>query len=217
MIRFGMIYRTCRMLAQAGGGNQFRGSGADGRPGAGRERGRSPHTKSTHVNDVCVGSRPGVVCQVEARMIGIFVNHDWIGSPEPIRDVRKVLGSHAKVRSPEPEPIGAAAFQTEHMARSEAQRKASVFPRTIHVIASIVTTHIVPHPLAIGMHMRNFRMPLKIAEIALLTAPLFGSPLLHRRLLLHRSLPLFGSALLLLYGSLPLLRSPLLRSCLPSR
>ena len=159
---------------------------------------------------MCVGSRPGVVSQIEARMIRIFVDYDRIGIPEPIGDIRKILGSNAKVRAPEPKSIRTAAFETEDMARSEAQCKASVFPRAIHVIASIVTAPIVTHPLAVIMNVWNLWMPLEIAEIALIAAPLVSAPLLSGalirltlvgstlfwRALLDRGLPLFGPPLL---------------------
>jgi hypothetical protein len=100
-----------------------------------------------------------------------------------------------------------------------------MFEGTIHVIASIIATIIVPHPFAVGMHVRDLWMPLKIAEIALIAAPLIAAPLIAApllsialiRLTLVRS-TLFWRALLdgslLLNGSLPLLGSPLLWSCL---
>jgi hypothetical protein len=66
----------------------------------------------------------------------------------------------------------------------------------IQMVAPIISARIVPDPLAVGVHVRSFRMPLNIAETALVTAPLFWSALLH--------------------WSLPLLRSALLRSSLSS-
>ena len=165
-----------------------------------------------HVNDVRVGPCPGVVSQIEARMVRIFVDYDRIRIPEPIRDVGKVLGSNAKVGASEPESVRATAFEAEDMTGSESQCKASMLPRTIHVIASIVTTHIVTNPLAVIMHVRGLWMSLEIAEIALVASPLFSSPLFSAPLF---RLALFGGALL--HGSLPLLRSPLLGSSLPGR
>jgi hypothetical protein len=137
-------------------------------------------------------------------MVRILVDHNRIRIPEPIGDVRKIFGRDAKVCAPEPESVGTSAFQTEHVTWSKAQGKASVFERTIYVVASIIATIIVPHPFAIGMHVRSLRMPLKIAETALLTA----STLLPAAALLRSAL--HGS--LLLHRGWPLLRSPLLRS-----
>jgi hypothetical protein len=94
------------------------------------------------------------------------------------------------------------------MARSEAQGKASMFPGTIHVIASIVTTRIVTDPFAIAVHVRDLWMSLEISKIPLVASPLIAAPLIR--------LALFGGALLL-HGSLPLFGSPLLRSSLPGR
>ena len=109
------------------------------------------------------------------------------------------------------------------MTGSKAQCKASMLPGTIQVVTCIITTHVVPDPLAVTMHVRRFRMALLIAKITLASAALVGSlPLLlgslalfRSPLLLHGSLPLLWSPLLL-RGSLPLLWSPLLRG-LPSR
>jgi hypothetical protein len=70
----------------------------------------------------------------------------------------------------------------------------------IQMVAPIVATHVVSDPLAAGMNVRSFRMPLKIAKTALIS-----SALLHGSLLLDRGLPLLD-------WGLPLLRNPLLRS-----
>ena len=98
-----------------------------------------------------------------------------------------------------------------------------MLPGAFQVVTCIITTHVVPDPLAVTMHVRRFRMALLIAKITLASAALVGSlPLLlgslalfRSPLLLHGSLPLLWSPLLL-HGSLPLLWSPLLRG-LPSR
>jgi len=143
-------------------------------------------------------------------MIGILVDNDRIRVPKPVRDVGKILWSYAEIGSPEPESIRTTAFEAEDMTGSKAQCKASMLPGTIQVVACIITTHVVPDPLAVTMHVRRFRMALLIAKITLASAALVGSlPLLLGSLALFRS-PL------LLHGSLPLLWSPLLRS-LPSR
>ena len=66
------------------------------------------------------------------------------------------------------------------------------------MVASIVTTPIVTHPLAVVMDVRDLWMPLEIAEIALIAATLIAAPLLSIaliRLTLVRS-TLFWRALL---------------------
>jgi hypothetical protein len=166
---------------------------------------------------VRVGTCPGVVGQVETRVIRILVDHDRIGIPNPIGDERKIVWKNAKVGAPEPESIRAAAFKAEDMTRSEAQREAPVFPGTVHVIASIITTRVVTNPLAAIMHVRGLGMSLEIAEIALITSPLISAPLSAGalvRLALVRS-TLFWRPLL--DGRLPLFWSALLRGCLLSR
>jgi hypothetical protein len=96
------------------------------------------------------------------------------------------------------------------MTRSEAQCEASMFPRTIDVVACIIATLVVSDPLAVAVHVGHIRMSLLIAKITLASGALFGGALL------FGSLPLFRSPLLL-DGSLALLGGPLLRSSLPGR
>ena len=141
---------------------------------------------------VCSG--PGIVRQVEAGVIRILIDNDRISIPNPIRDIGEVVRENAKVGAPEPESAGAAAFETEDMTGSEAQREVSVLPGMIYVIVPIVTSHIVTNPLTVAMHVRGVRMSLEIAEIALISAPLSARALL--RLALVRG-TLFWSALLL--------------------
>lgn len=157
-------------------------------------------------------------------MIRILIDHDRISIPNPIRDVGKIFRSNAKVSALEPESIRTTAFEAEDVTGPEAQCKASVFPGSIQVVACIVTTHIVPDPLAVVMNVGHIWMSLLIAKITLASGTLVGSlPLLlgslalfRSPLLLYWSLALFGSPLLL-HRSLPLLGSPLLRSLPGSR
>jgi Ca2+/H+ antiporter len=89
-----------------------------------------------------------------------------------------------------------------------------MFEGTIYMIPSIVTAPIVTHPLAVIMNVWNLWMPLEIAEIALIAAPLVSAPLLSGALI---RLTLVGSTLFwraLLDGSLPLFGPSLLWSSL---
>ena len=158
-----------------------------------------------HVNYVRVNASPGVVGQVEAQIVRILIDHDRIGIPEPVSHVRVVLGRDAKVRTSEPEAGWTAALQPKHMTRPEPQRKASMFPWMVQMIAPLVAAHIVTHPLPIAVHMGRIGMSLLVAKIRLAPGALDGS------------LPLFGWPLLLDGSllSLPLFRSPLWRSRLP--
>jgi len=79
-----------------------------------------PNVVSLKVNDVRVGPCPGIIGQIVTRVIRIFVNHDRVRSPKPIGDVGIVFGSDAKIRTPEPKPIGATAFEAENVRGAEA-------------------------------------------------------------------------------------------------
>ncbi len=146
-----------------------------------------------------VNPGPGVVGEIEARIVRIFIDHDRIGIPEPVSYVGVVVGRDAKVSASEPEAGWTAALEPKYMARTETQRKASMFPGMVQMVAPLVADHIVAHPLAIVVHVGRIGMSLLVAKIWLApgalirSLPLFGWPLLLDGSLL--GLPLFGSPL----------------------
>lgn len=124
--------------------------------------------------DVHVSAEPGVVGQIPAGVVGVFVNDDWIRVPEPVADVVDVAGEDAEVPAVEPEAVRPAAAQMIHMASSETPGKASVLPRVLDAKARVIATG-VPDPAVIsGIHVRSIGMAWCVTEIALL----WGSALL---------------------------------------
>ena len=143
-----------------------------------------------------VRPEPGIVGQVETRVIRILVDHDRVRIPNPIRDVRIIVRRNAEVDAIEPEPVRTAALEAKNMTRPETQGEPSVLPGVIEVIVCIIATLVVANPLAVGMHMRCVRVPFIITEIALLRRRLLSGALFRSALRGSGSLPLFGGPLL---------------------
>ena len=136
-------------------------------------------------------------------MIRVVINHDLIGIPEPVGDIRIIVREDAKVETSEPEAVRTSAFETKNMARPEATREPAVFPGMIQVKAGVIAARVVAHPLTVGMHVWSVWMAFDIAVIALVGAVLLLTPallfhlaLLRRPLLILRLLPMrwFGVA-----------------------
>ena len=59
--------------------------------------------------DVDVGAEPGVVGEVPAGVVRIFVDDDLVGVPKPAVNIAKVVRSYAEVEASKPEAGWAAA------------------------------------------------------------------------------------------------------------
>ena len=115
-----------------------------------------------------VSAEPGVIGQVPARMVGVFVDDDGIGVPGPVATIANVSRRDAEIEAVEPEAGRAASGKVEDMPRAEAASEAPVLPGTIEMIARVIGTGIVPNPFAIGVDVRGIRVSGAIAEIPLL-------------------------------------------------
>ena len=116
--------------------------------------------------DVC--AEPGVIGQVPAVVVRIFVDNDGITVPIPIANVAVVVGGDAEEEAAEPETLAISAAQIVRMTAAEAAGKAAVFPGMVHVIVGIIATGIVADPLVVAMDVRGFRMIGLITEGAML-------------------------------------------------
>ncbi len=92
----------------------------------------------TEIQHVHVRPRSGVVCQVIARVIRIVVQHDVVGVPEPVADVRVVSRRDAEEEAVEAESLWSAAGEAIDAGRADRAREVTVLPRTIEVIAGVV-------------------------------------------------------------------------------
>lgn len=118
-----------------------------------------------HVN-VC--TEPGVVGEIPTHVIGIFVNHDWVGVPEPVIAVANVVGGNAKIEAVEPEAIRAASGQPPNMVAAKAASEVSVLPGMIEMIVNIVRAGVMPNPLVVGMDVGSLRMSFFVREAGVL-------------------------------------------------
>jgi hypothetical protein len=119
-------------------------------------------------------------------MVGIVVNYNLIGIPEPVGAIVVVWRCNAEEKAIEPEAFATASRKVEHMALADAAGKASMFKRVIEVIARVVFTGIVSDPLIICVNVGSFGVSL------------FVRKLLRRALRLSRLLGLLGPLGLLL-------------------
>ena len=144
-----------------------------------------------HHVSVCAESR--VVGQIPARVVGIFVDHDRIIVPVPIRGVIIIVRRYAEEPVVEPKAIAVSSAKTILVAAAEASREATVFPRMIHVIVFVTPAGIVADPRVIVMNVRRFWMFGAIAErtTILLRVSFLGAAFLGSRL--RRTA--FGSAI----------------------
>src|SRR5450432_3507663 len=128
----------------------------------------SPHLSKTlrsEIDHVDVSSKPHVVGQVVAVMIGVFVDHDVVAIPQPIVAKPDVEVGDAEVEAAEPEPAGDAAGEVPDMAAAKSAGKVAVFPGMIEVVVGIVAAGVVADPLAIGVNVRHVGMARFVAEV----------------------------------------------------
>jgi hypothetical protein len=99
---------------------------------------------------VDVGAEPGVVGQIPAVVIGIFVDREVVIPPVPVVAVVIVIGCDLEVRVLEPESLAVPSLEPINVAGAEAEGKAPVLPGMIEVVVRIVATGIMANPLPIG-------------------------------------------------------------------
>ena len=92
-------------------------------------------------------------------MVGVFVDHDLIASPVPVRDDVVVVWSNVPVEIVEPEAFPVSSGEPEYMLRSEPAGEASVRPWLVNVVVGIPGATVMSDPLIVrGVHVRQFRM-----------------------------------------------------------
>ena len=114
--------------------------------------------------DVDVGAEPGVVGQVPAVVVGIFVDDDGIAVPIPVVGVVVVVGSYAEIEAAEPKALAVSSTKVIDVAAAKAAGEAAVFPGMIEMIVRVAATGIMADPSAIVVDVRRIRMTLPIAE-----------------------------------------------------
>ena len=114
-----------------------------------------------------ISTQPAVIGQVPTVVVGIFVNNDRIGIPEPVSAVGNIVGSNRKVIAPKPETAGSSALEPPYMPRTKAAGKSAMFPGPIEVVVSIAAARVMPNPfVAVGVNVRGLRMAPHVAIVA---------------------------------------------------
>src|SRR5260370_25025360 len=92
-------------------------------------------------------------------MVRIFVDHDLIPIPVPVRDDAVIVRSDVPVEIAKPEPFAVSARKHEYMLRPKAAREMPVGPRAIPGEMRIVPPGIMSHPfIGPGVHVRDIRL-----------------------------------------------------------
>jgi hypothetical protein len=102
---------------------------------------------SAQIHDVHVGAEAWVVGEVPAGVVGVFVDDDVVGIPEPATHVGKVVRGDAPIPIVEAESIGTAAGEMPAMRRAEAAVPVAVLPGVVDVVVRVVGTAVVADPL----------------------------------------------------------------------
>jgi len=114
--------------------------------------------------DVDVSAKPGVIGEIPAVMVGIFVYDDIIVVPVPITDVVVIVGRYAEVEVVKEEALAVSTAEAEHMAAAEAASEAAVLPWMIDAIVFVAAAGIVADPCVIVVDVRGFRVTGPVAE-----------------------------------------------------
>src|ERR1700739_2207256 len=128
-------------------------------------RGRSEHSQKwlchplmvAEILDVDVGTEPGVVGQVPAVVVGIFVDDDRIAVPIPVIGVVVIVGSYAEIADAEPKALAVSSAQVIDVAAAKAAGEVAVLPGVIEMVVRVSATGIVADPSPIVMDVRRIR------------------------------------------------------------
>lgn len=115
-----------------------------------------------------VSSQPDVIGEVPPHVIGIIVNGNVVRIPEPAVSVSEIIRSDRKIKTVEPETIGTSASKAPDMATANAAIKTAMFIAMIKAIMGVTAARLMAYPLSVGMDVGSLRMPLPIAEVAVL-------------------------------------------------
>ena len=132
--------------------------------------------ESSKILDVDVSAEPGVISEIPAGVVRVFVNHDGIRVPKPIAHIADFVREDAEVPAVEPKTIRAAAAKMIHVASSETAGEAAVLPGMLHVKTSVIAAGVADPFVVPSVHMGRVGMTFGVAEVArLVGAAFFGS------------------------------------------
>jgi len=115
-----------------------------------------------------VGSEPDVIGEVPANVIGIIVDDDVVGIPEPVVTVTKVVGSYGEVETAEPEAAGTTASEAPDVAATNTAGEVAMLPRMIQTVMRVVAAGIMAHPSPSGIYVGSIGMSCFFTEVTIL-------------------------------------------------
>jgi len=110
----------------------------------------------SEILNVNVGAEAGVVGKVPAGVVGVVINDDVVGVPEPAVGVVEVIGGDAEVEAIEEEAAAVSAAETVDIAGAEVAGEVSVGPGLVEVV--VVLAAVVPDPLAVVVNVGGIGM-----------------------------------------------------------
>lgn len=118
-----------------------------------------------------IGSQPYVIGQIPSVMIGIRIDHDIVGIPNPTGAIVVIIGGHAEEVRPGPEVVPCTAAQSVYMAAADFAGEAAVFPWTVHMIMRIAGAGVADPLIVLGVDVRRVWMSRLVAIIRALVVP----------------------------------------------
>ena len=112
----------------------------------------------SQIHNVNVSPESHVIGKVPADVIGIVVDDDFVGVPEPAIAEANIVRGNAKKEPAKPETVRTASPQAPAMARAEAAGEVSVLPRLIEMVMGIILAGVMPDPLIPFIDVRNVRV-----------------------------------------------------------
>jgi hypothetical protein len=102
---------------------------------------------------VHVDAETHVVGEIPARVIGIEVEDDVVGIPQPVAAISHIGGRDAEEEAAEPETRRAAADQPPNVPGADGIREASVLPGMVEVVVCVAGTGMADPAAGIGIDM----------------------------------------------------------------
>lgn len=137
---------------------------------------------------MAVGAQADVVGEVEAVVVGVFVDYDLVGAPIPIVAIAVVGGEDAEGEAAEPEAFAIAAGDAPDVPGTKAAAEVAVSPRMIDVEVNVGAASVMADPFAVGMDVRGVGMAALVFEITMLVGRVNGCAMSRGRTVLGNRL-----------------------------
>jgi len=112
---------------------------------------------------VDIGSEPGIIGEIPARVIGIVVDHDVVAVPQPIAAVVIVVRRDAPEKAAEPETVPASSFEAINVVAANFAAETSVFPRAVKMVMRIAAAPVMTDPtITFSMNVGSFGVALLV-------------------------------------------------------